>query len=315
MYADHAGTKIIANYLNDARIPTRKGDLWTYSTISNIITNPVYTGKIRRGWSRQIKSIENGEVKRRIKRLKNPHDYDTFAGRHQALISDELFERVQNIRLLKQPAVKVKKGMDLKNPFAGLIFCAVCGKRIGRTTSNAGVPRFRCVNHRNCHNASSNYDIVERQIIRALRVWFDGYKVKIDTGRFDDDIAAFRAKKQQLAREIDKRKQQMENAFNLVEQGVYTLELFKSRRAKLEDEIASLQHEQHQLCKALDKLETGAARQSSLIPQTEKLLESYDSMSSRERNDLLKEVLRRIEYRKEPDGKVEIDLFPKFPQL
>ena len=78
MYTQHIGTKNIANYLNDHRIPTRHGDLWTYSTISNIITNPVYMGKIRRGWKRQIKFFQDGVIKKYVKCSKNMADYDVF---------------------------------------------------------------------------------------------------------------------------------------------------------------------------------------------------------------------------------------------
>ena len=102
------GTKVIANDLNDHKIPTRHGDLWSYSTISNILTNPIYMGKIRRGWSRQIRSIENGVVKKRIKRLKNIDDYKVYDGLHPAIITEEEYERVQELRISKQPAARVK---------------------------------------------------------------------------------------------------------------------------------------------------------------------------------------------------------------
>ena len=48
-------------------------------------------GKIKRGWSKQIKSIENGVVKRRIKRHKNMEDYQIYDGMHPALVSEEDF--------------------------------------------------------------------------------------------------------------------------------------------------------------------------------------------------------------------------------
>ena len=60
MYLNHQGSKMIANYLNDREVPTRHGDLWTLFDHLSIITNPVYMGKIR-NWSRQVKSIENGD--------------------------------------------------------------------------------------------------------------------------------------------------------------------------------------------------------------------------------------------------------------
>ena len=52
-----------------------------------------------------------------------------------------------------------------------------------------------------------------------------------------------------------------------------------------------------------------------LIPQTEELLQSYPYMTPGERNKLLKAVLYRIDYKKDADGKIEIDLYPKLPRL
>ena len=52
------------------------------------------------------------------------------------------------------------------------------------------------------------------------------------------------------------------------------------------------------------------------IPKTEALLESYDRMTNRERNTLLKAILRRIEYEKGPDGKIASrPLSPAFPKM
>ncbi len=318
MFLQNAGTKIIANALNDLHIPTRHGDLWTYSTISNILTNPIYTGKIRRGWSQQIKSVEDGVVKKRIKRHKNPDAYKTFDGLHPALVSEEDFLLAQQIRLRKQPATKVKKEFELQNPFAGLIFCAHCGKRIGRTTMSAAQNnrvRLRCVNARNCHNVSSDYDIVEREIINALRTWLEGYRVKIDTVGYADDIANCKMQLERLSQEAGKFQMQLDNAYNLVEQGVYTLELFRTRREKLTDALDEIRQRQAAIEETMKKLESSEVTQTNLIPQTEALLDSYDHMTNQERNALLKTILHRIEYAKGADGKIEIDLYPRLPKL
>lgn len=318
MFLQNAGTKIIANALNDLHIPTRHGDLWTYSTISNILTNPIYTGKIRRGWSQQIKSVEDGVVKKRIKRHKNPDAYKTFEGLHPALVSEEDFLLAQQIRLRKQPATKVKKEFELQNPFAGLIFCSHCGKRIGRTTMSAAQNnrvRLRCVNARNCHNVSSDYDIVEREIINALRTWLEGYRVKIDTVGYADDIANCKTQLERLSQEAGKLRMQLDNAYNLVEQGVYTLELFRTRREKLTDALDEIHQRQAAVEETMHKLESSEVTQTNLIPQTEALLDSYDHMTNHERNALLKAILHRIEYAKGADGKIEIDLYPRLPKL
>ena len=308
MFIHGDGTKIIANYLNDLRVPTRHGDLWTYSTIANIITNPVYIGKIRRGWSKTVKSLENGEVKRHIKRKKNIEDYQVFDGKHPAIITEEIFNQAQSIRKDKVPGIKVKDDFQLQNVFAGLIFCANCGKRIGRTTSSKGVPRFRCVNDRNCHNSSAYYDLVEQQVIEALKEWLDGYKVKIETVGFRDEIQECKDRIKALEQEEEKLSNQLERAFTLVEQGIYTLEVFKERREKLTNSIDEIKSKKRDLSATMAKMEESDAIHSNLVPQTEKLLESYDEMSVEERNKILKEVLYKIVYKKESKGKICIDL-------
>ena len=318
MFSNYQGTKVIAHYLNDHQIPTRHGDLWTYSTITNIITNPVYMGKIRRGWSKQTKSIENGVVKKRIKRTKNYGDYPVFDGLHPPLISEELFMLVQQIREEKAPEAKVKEEFVLQNAFAGLLFCAKCGKRIGRTTMSAKANhrvRLRCTNMRNCHNATADYDVVENEIISALRAWYEGYKVKIETIGFADDIAEGKKQLKKLDQEVEKLNKQLENAFNLVEQGVYSLEIFQQRRMKLTEAIEELQEKQQAIADVLRRYEESEASRNNLIPQTEELLASYDDMTIQERNVLLKAILEKIEYFKGEDGKIEIDLYPRLPKI
>ena len=318
MFLHGAGTKIIANYLNDNNIPTRHGDLWTYSTISNIITNPIYMGKIRRGWSRQIKTIESGEVKKKIKRKKNIEDYKVYDGLHEALISEEQFMSAQKIRLEKQPAPKVKDEFELQNAFVGLLYCSICGKRIGRTTSSKSRDsraRFRCVNSRNCHNVSSDYDVVETEIISALREWLKGYRVKIDTVGYAKDIEALRSQNDKLENDLQKLNEQLDRAYNLVEQGVYTLEIFKSRQESLNISIADIKAKISENELTIARMEQSDNAKSSLIPQTEALLASYNDMTNEERNSLLKEILKKIEYKKEAGGQIEIDLYSRLPQI
>ena len=312
------GTKIIANYLNDHKIPTRHGDLWSYSTISNILTNPIYMGKIRRGWSRQIKSIENGVIKKRIKRFKNIEDYKVYDGLHPAIITEEEYGRVQEIRKSKQPAARVKDTCELQNAFAGLLYCAKCGKRIGRTVGskkNGAIPRVRCVNGRNCHNVSAEYAVVEVEIIRALRLWLNGYRVKIETSGYAEDIAICQKQLDKTLQELDDLNRQLENAFELVEKGVYTIALFQTRREKLNAAIEQSREKQRHFQTTLARFEQGELTQNKLIPKTERLLDSYDAMTNQERNDLLKEILSKIEYRKESGGPIEIDLYPRLPHM
>lgn len=318
LFLNHNGTKLIANYLNDRGIRTRHGDLWSYCTISNMITNPVYMGKIRRGWSQQVRSMENGQLKKRIKRKKELEDYKVYPGLHPALISEEDFLLAQEIRREKQPSPKVRKEFDLQNAFVGLLYCADCGKRIGRTTMSQrqnSRARFRCVNGRNCHNSSADYEVVEKAIVEALAQWLEGYKVKVHTTGYADEIASLRETIAQKQEELTALQTQLDNAFDLVEQGVYNLEVFKSRREKLETKMAGIHADINAAETTAKRMQDSDAEHSSLIPQTETLLASYHQMSNDERNRLLKAVLMKIDYHKGKTGKIEIDLYPRIPRL
>lgn len=318
MWLQGKGTKIISNALNDRGIPTRHGSLWTYSTIAAIIRNPVYMGKIKRDYCKTTKVMENGRVKSKIKHQKNISDLRLFEGMHPALVSEEDFNLAQEIRLQREPSAKVKKEFALSNAFAGLIFCAHCGKRIARTTLSAAQnhrARFRCIQYRYCENVSADYDVVEQEIINALRTWLEGYRVKIDTVGFDEDIADCKRRIEKITQEHDKLSAQMNTAFTLVEQGVYTLDVFQKRRASLTNSMDDLQQQRLNLEATLQDLENSSVTQSNLIPQTEKLLDSYDDMSCEERNALLKAILHKILYRKTADGQIEIDLYPRLPRI
>lgn len=108
---------------------------------------------------------------------------------------------------------------------------------------------------------------------------------------------------------------QMDNAFNLVEQGVYILEVFQDRRAKLTLAMEDLDMQMEKLQKEVLALETSETTQKNLIPQTEELLVSYDEMTNKERNELLKEILEEIKCFKGADGQIEIDLYPRLPRM
>ena len=175
--------------------------------------------------------------------------------------------------------------------------------------------RFRCTNSRNCHNGSAYFDVVETEIINALRTWLKGYKVKIDTVGYMDEIAAAKKQVMKLEQENRKLSLQLDNAFDLVEQGVYALDLFQKRQAKLTLAIEETERKKEEQQQLITHLEASQSTNANLVPQTEELLDSYNEMTNEEKNSLLKEILEKIEYYKGEDGKIIIDLYPRLPKI
>ena len=66
--------------------------------------------------------------------------------------------------------------------------------------------------------------------------------------------------------------------------------------------------------KIAEQSETQSA-QLNIIPTTQKLLDNYDSLTAKEKNDLWKEVLSQVTYRKtEKKGRFDITIYPKLPR-
>ena len=312
------GTPVIANYLNDMKVPTRHGNLWGADVVNRMLMNPIYMGKIRRGYAQHIKTIKDGQVVEKVKHIKDIDECRIYDGLHEPLIDEETYYRAQEIRKELDVNPPVKKDNELKNPFAGLLFCAKCNKRIARTVMSGSRDkevRVKCVNHRNCHNSGCKFELLEEKALEALRVWLDGYTVKLNTIGYSKEIKEHKMEIEQLDKELVKLKSQLNKAFEFVEQGIYSLEVFKERREKLEGDINTLSEQKEKREQAVYLLESDSATQINLIPKTQKLLEDYENLTVEERNNLLKEILVKIEYKKEGRGDIELDIYPRFSKF
>lgn len=313
MYLDHIGIHRIADYLNELGVPTRSGNPWHNVTINYIINNPVYTGKIRRGYFKQKKTIENGIVVKKKTPKREREGYRIYDGMHQAIITEEMFDAAQKVRDSYTHLPRTHEPYALQNSFAGILYCAKCGKRMIRVKAQKGRAHawLRCVNIKNCHNTGCNYDVVEEKILEAIRIWFSDYQIKLDTVGYKTDIDSLEHDIRQVSKEIEKTKAQLNKAFDLIEQGIYTLDVFQERRAKLTDDIDALEAKRSAIQDQISILQTANESQANLIPTTQNLLDNYDILTVKQKNEILKKILFKIEYSRQPQGEIEITLHPQ----
>ena len=168
-----------------------------------------------------------------------------------------------------------------------------------------------CVNQRNCHTISCNYDEVEKLILSTLRSWLKGYTIKLDTVGYEREIEDYQQKIKQLEKERAKLEAQLDKAFTLVEQGIYTISVFNERRSKLESDIETIEAQIKRLQDSIASMIAESSAQSLLIPKTQSLLDNYDTMTALERNKLLKEILVKITYNKTESGEIQLDIYPR----
>ena len=310
---ERLGTGQIANKLSDLHIPARKSSEWAGSSIVNIIDNEHYIGKTLSGKRRTKKQIIDGKL---AKKRCRKSDYEVFEGRHEPIITEEQFELAQQIRKEKYiPPAQIRK--EISNPFAGLIRCEICGSLMNRvlprSTSNAK-PRFRCKKARNCGCKSHVAPEVEEAVVEAMREWLDGYILTLGTELpVEDD--GLETSLEMLNKRLEDLHDQQDTICELYEKKDYSERLFRKRNAALEAEIEQVESDIADLeMKIAERSETQSAA-LNIIPATQKILDNYDTLTPGEKNNLWKEVLYQVTFRKtEKGGRFDITIYPKLPQ-
>lgn len=162
-----------------------------------------------------------------------------------------------------------------------------------------------------CTNIGSNLALVEQEIIKALQEYISSQKELLATYNpaEEDDNVMFVS----LSKELDKYNKQLDKAYELVEQGIYTPQEFTKRTKTIKDKITNTEKELNKYQIKLNK-----DRIEKLLPKIEKVIDSYYKVTSAEKkNKLLKSVISYIEYKKEKGGRgyesnFSIIIHPKF---
>ena len=319
---DRLGYYAIADKLNGMNIPTMRNKAWLFSTVKAILKNPVYIGKLRWHYKKEVKKIIDGEIK--VTTVTNKEgEYILSDGIHEPIIDIETWEKAQNyIKQIPPSPAPLKNG--LKNPFAGIIICGICGKKMFRKPYINKPDSLYCDN-RNCENKGTYYNLVEREILLSLQNWIDDYKTRnnVKFTKYKSNSKSQISIKEKQVEKIEKDKgvleKQLEKAYVLLEQGIYDAKEFLERSAALKKSISDFEKNIKALQKEISAESIHLNTNENFIPKVESILQGYDKISSiEEKNKLLKQILSKVIYTRERrnyrDGinnKFEITIFPK----
>ncbi len=123
---------------------------WSVETVIRILKNEMYTGTMVQGKSRKI----NYKVKKSMPIDKD--DWITVEGTHDAIVSKEKFDAVQELMNLD---TRTAPGKSIVYPLSGYVKCGTCGQNmIRRTTSKKGKKYyyFHCSTYKNGGECTSH---------------------------------------------------------------------------------------------------------------------------------------------------------------
>lgn len=296
LYVNHdMGMVNIAHQMNALGYKTQKDELWTNATIKGILENVHYIGKVKWDHRKTITIVEDGEISQT--RPSNKHYY-IFDGKHPAIIDEELFERAKQKQGRNHRA---KAGTTLRNPLAGLVFCK-CGKAMTyRTYKNPdgtvkSAPRLLCTNQMYCHTQSVTYDEIMEKIVDVLRNCIADFEIKISNERSNTSINRNNQIKRLEKRLDDLKKKELNLWEKYSEEGMPKAVFAALNKKVLKDKesvLAALEDAK----KAMPTVET---YKEQLMHFTDALatLENPNA-SAQQKNRLLKDCIKRIEYTRE----------------
>lgn len=269
MYVNGSGTWKIAGYLNEKGIRTRQGKKWQDYTVLAMLDNRNYIGEIR---SSKLKTW--------------------VAGKHDAIVPLEVFERAQLIK--SQYAPKCKHSKEIKNPLATIARCGLCGYVLNRNVNTNGVEYLTCNRH-GCKNKAAKLETIELALLEALQKELANFNYFLLN--YEDEVKNQRESMEKelglLERELERRSEMLSKACEMLEQGIYSIELYKQRTSAIQTDIEGIERRIEEL-KNTTSNEDVAAR--TAIPILEEVLKRYGALSPKEKNKILKTIVESVEY-------------------
>lgn len=287
---DGNGPTQIARILREKQVPTptvyqsRMGQAvrcippdnpynWNGSTVSAILERMEYCGhtvnfKTHRQSYKIKKTIENP-----------PEQWKIFRNTHEAIVDEETFERVQELRRNKRRPAKTGK----TNLFSGVAYCADCGEKMYYCTTQNFEERqdhFVCSTSRKkgkdvCGTHFIRAVVLEKGVLRFLQIllWYISdceslFREKLGAKRKEDFKKELSAKRRQLT-QAQRRIEELDRLFKRIYEDNISGKINDSRFQKLSGDY---ENEQAELTKKVQTLKQEIVKQQEEADSIEQFI-------------------------------------------
>ena len=277
---ERVGYQVIANRLDEMGIKPVFTDTWLKNTIAEMLRNIHYIGKVCYNRKKSVTVIKDG--KRKVTRpMSAEEDMIIAEGKHPAIVDYDLFMAAQDI-INNHP--RVKENRELKNAFAGIMFCAHCkrgvyyngygGSRGARLECRKKPPHFK----------SAPYNEVVAAVTHALEYSELPHLEALQKSNAGTSISIQKQMIKRLEEEMQGYLAQEETQYELLETKKYTQELFDKRNGALRQKIA--------VCE--DKLKKARLSLPNAINYEEKTIQLKEAIQALKDNSLTPEKKNRF---------------------
>lgn len=276
-YADGVPCRTLAIDLTQRGYRTTRGNNFENRTVEYILQNPVYIGKIR--WN------PSGRTRRNY----DDENIMIVDGQHEPLVSDELFYNVQKmIAQNKKYYSKYARRSPVVHDFMlrGLVRCSNCGSTL---VMGVGGKSLQChkYSHGSCHVSHSiTLSKINNSVIKYMHDILGQRDLNVVKRSLKYTVTPFdyesRIKKLELKRK------RIKDAY---EDGVYTIEEYKSSIEKLNIELQAIDAEKAREIKPEEAFEKIKKKAKEILPALED-----PTVEEGVKNSLLRQVVDYITF-------------------
>ncbi len=326
----YVGIAKYLNYQNVDKNPRKSNQTkaWSGHFIQIILDNPIYCGKIAFG----------RRVRQKVKGTKNEYktvwadDYIICEGKQEAIVEQELWDRVQEKRKRTGFKFASRIGRDRVHLLTGLLRCPKCGGSMycnrtewtKRDGEHKDVYYYYCGNskadrgHLCDYKAKLKKKDIEPFVIETIKALVKDKQfaqaiqerigIQVDTGKIDTEIANYQAR----LKEVDMNKARLENEMDTMPIDA------KFRDRKLHDMSIRLDGlyntmvELEELIEDAKLRKAGIEQESISLENIYKILmtfeELYDIMNDKEQKDLITYLIKEIKIHSNEEGENIIPL-------
>lgn len=292
----------ISRRLTAMGVPTRTGKPeWHRATIKDILKNHLYIGKVR-WFRRKVTKDFDGELMKKVKHRNTHDEYLIADGKHEPLISEELFNKAQTLFTGIVPTNTAK----LVNPFAGILKCSKCGKLMSyhsyKHKKGNVRPRIIHVESELCKVKSCFFDDVMSAVIEALNSHISDFTLTLNNSNKNEEKRKYEQLQALMREDLKKLEIKKDKLFDNFEDGIYTKAEFLERKKINTAKIEKLKQELANLTPPnIDDIEFKIVKFSEVVKSLKD-----ESISVVIKNNLLKDIIKSIEYTN--NNTIELDI-------
>ena len=296
------GRPNICTRLDEMGIKPPKGEHWSRAALKDMLENVHYIGKVKWDWRKTITIVEDSEILKTRPKSK-VGEYLVYEGKHEAIISEELFNAAREKQGRNHRAKPTTK---VRNPFATLLWCH-CGYSMSFRSYkyHNGKPRLVCQNQTHCHTGSCTYEEMENIVVNTLRECIEDFEIRIKNDQ-GDSIKLH----EKLLKTLEKKMQELEakelaqweaqaNPDPAQRMPPHIFKMLNEKLLKEKEEVKEA------MCNARKNAPSSIDYKERLYRFSEALDALLNpEVDAQKKNRLLKDCIERIEYNREKPERV-----------